>query len=393
MENAPKFKGAQFDKKTGKWKAVITVNKKRINLGTFDNPKDASDAYFAAKAVYTDPYHGKRLREADTGVKEVFGSADAKPKKAKSKTSAADVPASGDGGAAGGAGAAPADAADAADDGAADSEDELDFAGRAAAAGPPRTTSSYIGVMRDDPEANWEAVITVNGQEISGGEYESETEAAKAYDALARMYQGADAKTNFPIDSNTSWLPPDEVVHVGQIDVKPGVPLTVAEIEAALKQERGIDVRTIDLAGKTDIAEHMVFVTGRDARHMGRMADMLSRALRKRKISGVDPAVEARDMDDWMVVDAGNIIVNVMDAEARECFDLENFYLNMKAGVDPWAGMTYDEWLEANPIPEKWLRRIEKDEEEIAAAQRMKALGGGLPKQRKKKRTTRGGSV
>lgn len=47
----------------------------------------------------------------------------------------------------------------------------------------------------------------------------------------------------------------------------------------------------------------------------------------------------------------------------------------------------------ANPIPEKWLRRIEKDEEEIAAAQRMKALGGGLPKQRKKKRTTRGGSV
>lgn len=333
-EDAPRLKGAHFDKKSGKWKAVITVNRKKINLGTFDNPKDASDAYFAAKAVYTDPYHGKRLREADTGVREVYGSAtaDAKPRKARSKATDVD--------AAGGA------AVVLEEDGAGDSDDELDFAGRAAAAGPPRTTSSYIGVIRDDPESNWEAVITVNGQEISGGEYESETEAARAYDALARMYQGADAKTNFAVDANASWLPPDEVVHVGQIEVKVGVPLTVAEVEAALKQERGIDVRTLDLAGKTDIAEHMVFVTGRDARHMGRMADMLSRALRKRKIPGVDPAVEARDMDDWMVVDAGNIIVNIMDADARECFDLENFYSNMKVGVDPWAGMTYDEWLE-----------------------------------------------
>lgn len=36
--------------------------------------------------------------------------------------------------------------------------------------------------------------------------------------------------------------------------------------------------------------------------------------LRKRKLKGVDPLVEGRDMDDWMVVDAGNIIVNIMDA-------------------------------------------------------------------------------
>jgi DNA gyrase subunit A len=35
----------------------------------------------------------------------------------------------------------------------------------------------------------WEAVITVNGREISGGEYETEEEAARAYDALVRMAQ------------------------------------------------------------------------------------------------------------------------------------------------------------------------------------------------------------
>ena len=36
--------------------------------------------------------------------------------------------------------------------------------------------------------------------------------------------------------------------------------------------------------------------------------------VRKRRLPGIDGAVEARDMDDWMVVDAGNVVVNVMDA-------------------------------------------------------------------------------
>ena len=49
-------------------------------------------------------------------------------------------------------------------------------------------------------------------------------------------------------------------------------------------------------------------------------------------------------------------------AEAREVFDLENFYFNMRIGVDPFEGYTYDEWLVANPIPKKCLERDELDE-------------------------------
>jgi hypothetical protein len=77
-------------------------------------------------------------------------------------------------------------------------------------------------------------------------------------------------------------------------------------------------------------------------------------------------------MDDWMVVDCGNIIVNVMDQEAREVFDLESFYEGMKEGVDPYAGMTYDEWLEKNPIHAKWLERLQRDEDELDAQQRLR---------------------
>jgi hypothetical protein len=67
-------------------------------------------------------------------------------------------------------------------------------------------------------------------------------------------------------------------------------------------------------------------------------------------------------MDDWMVIDAGSIIVNVMAADVRAALDLEAFYEKMELGKDPYAGMTYDAWLDANPIPDAWLQRLERDE-------------------------------
>lgn len=52
-------------------------------------------------------------------------------------------------------------------------------------------------------------------------------------------------------------------------------------------------------------------------------------------------------------------------------FDLENMYTNMKHG-EAEPSLTYDEWLAKNPIPEKWLRRLERDEEELEAERKLK---------------------
>ena len=58
------------------------------------------------------------------------------------------------------------------------------------------------------------------------------------------------------------------------------MPLTVDEVVTALEQERGIEVTSLDLADRSELAEWMVFVTGRTPAHMRRMGDMIVKAVR-----------------------------------------------------------------------------------------------------------------
>jgi hypothetical protein len=274
------------------------VNGERIALGLFDTAKMASDAYMAAKVVYaSQQYAGTRKRRrregadgAPAGSATVTASSDgAAPVVASGGSTAPhDDATRGAGGDAAPArrkrkkGAAPP--AEESDD------DEGSGAFEAAAAlpvevpNPVRRSTRFRGVVQEGVGATlWEAQITLpDGRVLSGGEYEGEEEAAKAYDALARMYLGGDAPTNFASDPYTAWLPPEAVATVGQIETRIGVPLTVEEVVTALQQERGVNVVSMSLEGKSDLAGHMVWVTGTSVPHMRKMADMLSRAVRAR---------------------------------------------------------------------------------------------------------------
>ncbi len=84
------------------------------------------------------------------------------------------------------------------------------------------------------------------------------------------------------------------------------------------------DVVSIDLAGKTSIGDQMVVASGRSQRHLGAVADHLIRRL---KDEGYGRArVEGLPQCDWVLIDAGDVIVHVFRPEVREFYNLEKMW-------------------------------------------------------------------
>jgi len=84
------------------------------------------------------------------------------------------------------------------------------------------------------------------------------------------------------------------------------------------------NVAVIDLKGKTSIGDHMVLASGRSQRHVGAVADYL---IRKLKDEGYGRArVEGQPQCDWVLIDAGDVIVHVFRPEVREFYKLEKMW-------------------------------------------------------------------
>ncbi len=83
-------------------------------------------------------------------------------------------------------------------------------------------------------------------------------------------------------------------------------------------------VVTIDLAGKSSIADHMVIASGRSHRHVGAIAD---RVLKRLKEDGHGRGrVEGMPGCDWVLIDAGDVIVHVFRPEVRDFYNLEKMW-------------------------------------------------------------------
>jgi len=80
----------------------------------------------------------------------------------------------------------------------------------------------------------------------------------------------------------------------------------------------------IDLAGKTAFADSMVIATGRSQRHVGALADHL---LRQLKEAGLGKCrVEGMPSCDWVLIDAGDVIVHIFRPEVRDFYKLEKMW-------------------------------------------------------------------
>jgi ribosome-associated protein len=93
-----------------------------------------------------------------------------------------------------------------------------------------------------------------------------------------------------------------------------------------LDQDQAEDVVTIDLAGKSAIADYMVVASGRSTRQVAAMTDKLTDDL-KQKL-GCATRTEGKAIGDWVLVDAGDVIVHLFRPEVREFYQLEKMWLS-----------------------------------------------------------------
>ena len=81
---------------------------------------------------------------------------------------------------------------------------------------------------------------------------------------------------------------------------------------------------TIDLTGKTSIADAMVIATGSSSRHLAAMAEQLIERL---KAAGVPShGAEGGHDSGWLLIDAGDVIVHLFKADMRGTYDLEKLW-------------------------------------------------------------------
>jgi ribosome-associated protein len=96
-------------------------------------------------------------------------------------------------------------------------------------------------------------------------------------------------------------------------------------ILAGLEDAKAEGTITIDISGKSALGDLMVVTSGRSHRHVGAIADRLVQALKEARIGPV--RVEGQPHCDWILIDAGDIIVHIFRPEVREFYNLEKMWM------------------------------------------------------------------
>ena len=82
---------------------------------------------------------------------------------------------------------------------------------------------------------------------------------------------------------------------------------------------------TIDLRGRSAMADHMVIASGRNARQVASIAEKLVERLKAQ--TGQSARVEGKDTGDWVLIDTDDVVVHVFRPEVREFYQLEKMWM------------------------------------------------------------------
>jgi ribosome-associated protein len=105
---------------------------------------------------------------------------------------------------------------------------------------------------------------------------------------------------------------------------RPDADETLRIVLARLDDMKAEDTTTIDLTGKSSISDYMVVTSGRSSRHVGAVADRVIENLGEAGVKGI--RVEGVPHCDWVLIDAGDVIVHVFRPEVRAFYNLEKMW-------------------------------------------------------------------
>ena len=93
---------------------------------------------------------------------------------------------------------------------------------------------------------------------------------------------------------------------------------------ASLDDDQAQEVVSIDLKGKSSIADHMVIASGRSTRQVASMAQKLAEKIKQ---DGHGPVrLEGLPAADWVVIDAGDVVVHLFRPEVRSFYNIERMW-------------------------------------------------------------------
>ncbi|MCU0803331.1 MAG: ribosome silencing factor [Rhodobacteraceae bacterium] len=99
----------------------------------------------------------------------------------------------------------------------------------------------------------------------------------------------------------------------------------LAVVLASLDDDKAEEVVQISLRGRSEMADHMVICSGRSSRQVAAISEKLVDRLKQDH--GILCRIEGKETGDWVLIDAGDVIVHVFRPEVREFYQLEKMWL------------------------------------------------------------------
>ncbi len=109
---------------------------------------------------------------------------------------------------------------------------------------------------------------------------------------------------------------------------KTGIPAAVQKLHKlilkSLDDDKAEDIVSIDLSGKSSVADYMVIASGRSSRQVGAIAEHLVERISA--TAGRKLRAEGKAAGDWVLIDAGDIVVHIFRPEVRGFYNLEKMW-------------------------------------------------------------------